>query len=337
VFVQTDDPAGNAIVAYDRSGAGSLVRAGSYPTGGRGGILTGAVVDHTASQGALAYDARAHMLFAVNAGSNTITTFAVDGDRLVRRQVLPSGGTFPVSVTVHRNLVYVLNARDGAAIQGYLRVGGRLVRIPWWHRNLGLETSNPPEFASTPGEVAFAPDGRRLLVTTKNGANSIEVFRVGFGRPSSPTVTPLPGAVPFGAAFDRTGRLAVTEAGPNAVAAFTLNPDDTMTQTDSLATGQAGTCWIVAVHGRLYASNAGSATVSGVALGHDGTLTALGRTPTGPGTVDAAASPDGRNLYVQTGAAGDVDAFRIEGDGSLAAIGSVTVPDAAGAEGIVAT
>ena len=41
-----------------------------------------------------------------------------------------------------------------------------------------------------------------------------------------------------------------------------------------------------------------------------GSLTALGNTATDAGTVDAAASPDGRFLYVQTGADGIVDEFR---------------------------
>jgi DNA-binding beta-propeller fold protein YncE len=337
VFVQNDDPAGNTIVAYDRTGTGRLVRAGSYSTGGRGGILTGSMVDHTASQGALAYDPRARMLFAVNAGSNTITTFAVDGDRLARRQVLPSGGAFPVSIAVHGRLVYVLNARSGAAIQGYLRVGAFLVPVPGWRRDLRLDTSKTPEFANTPGQILFTPDGRRLVVTTKNAANSVEVFRVGFGRPSGPTITSLPGAVPFGAAFGRAGRLAVTEVGPSAVAAFTLNADDTLSQTALLATGQAATCWIVAVERTLYLSNTGSGTVSGVALGADGALTALGLTSTGAAPVDAAASPDGHNLYVQTGGTGGVDSFRIQSDGSLVPLGSVTVPNATGGEGIVAT
>src|SRR6202044_627485 len=56
-FALTDNTAGNAVIAYRRAPGGTLTRAGSYPTGGSGGILTGSVVDHTASQGALAYDA----------------------------------------------------------------------------------------------------------------------------------------------------------------------------------------------------------------------------------------------------------------------------------------
>ena len=50
VFVQTDNLAANTIVAYDRAADGSLHQAGVYRTGGKGGALTGAVVDFLASQ-----------------------------------------------------------------------------------------------------------------------------------------------------------------------------------------------------------------------------------------------------------------------------------------------
>ena len=76
VFVQTDNLAGNSVVAYGRESNGTLVEEGTYPTAGLGGQLEGSVVDHTASQGSLALDAQNHLLYAVNAGSNTITVFA---------------------------------------------------------------------------------------------------------------------------------------------------------------------------------------------------------------------------------------------------------------------
>ena len=56
VFVQTDNTAGNRVMAYQRAADGTLTPAGSYATGGRGGILAGSVVDHTASQGSLTGD-----------------------------------------------------------------------------------------------------------------------------------------------------------------------------------------------------------------------------------------------------------------------------------------
>jgi len=335
VFVQNDDPAGNTIVAYARSAAGRLRESGRYATGGRGGVLAGSVVDHLASEGSLGFDDG--LLVAVNAGSDTITTFAVDGDRLTRRQILPAGGEFPVSVAMHDGKVFVLDARGGGAIQGFRRTGDRLVLVPAWHRDLGLDPDQTPEFTSTPGQVGFTPDGRRLLVTTKNGSNAVLVYGLGRrGLAQTPVTTRLPGAVPFGFAFDRRGVLALTEAGTNTVATFRVARDGRLAALDSAATGQAATCWAVVSRHRVYASNAGSATLSAYRVGHDGVLTDNGRTPTGAGTVDAAASRDGRFLYAQTGAAGKVDAFRVGRDGSLRQVDSVTVPNGAGGEGIVA-
>jgi hypothetical protein len=59
-------------------------------------------------------------------------------------------------------------------------------------------------------------------------------------------------------------------------------------------------------------------------------------TTTDAGTVDAAAPPHRHYLYVQTGAAGIVDEYRIGHSGALTQIGSVTVPGAVGGEGIAA-
>ena len=145
--------------------------------------------------------------------------------------------------------------------------------------------------------------------------------------------TVLPGAVPFAVAFGARGELALAEAGPNAVATFGIDRRGSLTPIAQAATGQAATCWIVNVGGRYYVSNAGSANVSVF----DGALTPLGVTSTRGGTVDSVASPDGRLLYVQTGAVGGVDAFRVGSNGALTPAGSVTVPGAIGGEGIAAS
>jgi len=183
-------------------------------------VLGGSVVDHLASQGSLAYDRDKGQLIAVNAGGDTITVFAVEGDRLIRRQVLPTLGSFPVSVAVHGDVVYVLNARDGGSIQGYRRVGELLAPIRTWHRALGFDPNATPEFLTTPGQVVFTPDGGKLVVTTKSNTSAIDVFNVNAvgGVSLHPIVTSLSDAVPFATTFDSAGNLAVSEAGPNAVA-----------------------------------------------------------------------------------------------------------------------
>jgi 6-phosphogluconolactonase (cycloisomerase 2 family) len=338
VFVQTDSVTGNQIVAYDRAEDGTLTQAGTYATGGLGGVLTGSVVDHLASQGSLTYDRRHGLLYAVNAGSNTVSVFSVRGDRLFLRQLLPSGGSFPVSVAVHDNLVYVLNARAGGSVQGYRVFFGIVLPLRHSSRSLALPAVTTPEFVSTPGQVAFSPDGSQLLVTTKANGSAIDVFGVGHeGRLSAtPVVNPEPGTVPFAVDFDAAGHLVVSEAGTNALATFSLASDGTITPIDARPTGQSATCWVVQANGTFYASNAGSASLSSYRSSPTGVLTPVGQTTTDAGTVDAAATADGQYLYVQAGAAGIVDEFRVNADGSLTPLGSVTVPDAVGGEGIVA-
>jgi DNA-binding beta-propeller fold protein YncE len=338
VFVQTDDPAGNHVVAYHRGAGGVLVAAATYATGGLGGVLDGAVVDHLASQGSVAYDSVHALLLVTNAGSDTVSVFAANGDQLRLRQVIRSGGDFPVSIAVHGNAVYVLDARAGGAVQGYVISGGRLFPVAGWHRALGLDPTATPEFTHTPGQVAVSPNGRWLVVTTKANTSAVDVFRLGaFGRPaSSPVVTVIPGAVPFAVTFRPGAVVAVAEAGTNAIDTFAIHANGTLAPLHSAPTGQAATCWIVGDGTLLYASNTGSSTLTGLRAATGGSLTVLGQTSTDAGTVDAAVTADGRYLYVQTGATGTLDEFRVHADGSLSSIGSVVVPNSIGAEGIVA-
>jgi 6-phosphogluconolactonase (cycloisomerase 2 family) len=338
VFVQTDNTAGNQIVAYQRAANGTLTQAGTYRTGGLGGVLAGSVVDHLASQGSLQYDQQRSLLFAVNAGSNTVSVFSVFGDHLALSQVVPSGGTFPVSVAVHGDLVYVLNALNGGSVQGYRLLGSFLVPLPGSNRALGLNPTETPQFTSTPGQVAFTPDGSQLIVTTKNNGNDIDVFHVGFGGylSTSPVVNSEPGTVPFGITYDTAGDLVIAEAGPNALQTFSVAGNGTITAIDQVTNGQAALCWVAPAGQYLFASNAGSGTETGYSSA-SGQLTLIGNTGTDAGTVDATASPDGQFLYVQTGGAGIVDEFSVGAGGSLTSLGSVTVPGAVGGEGIVAS
>lgn len=339
VFAQNDSALGNTIVAYDRAQDGTLTQVGTYPTGGLGGTLEGSVVDHLASQSSLVFDQPDGLLFAVNAGSNTISVFAVIGDRLALHQVLSSGGAFPVSVAVDAGLVYVLNAEEGGTLQGFRVLGGRLAPLAASARSLGLNTAATPQFTNTPGQVAFSPDASQLLVTTKENGNAVDVFALNAGGRLSkaPFVNTIPGAVPFALAFDRQGHVVLTEAGPNAVASFELHENGELAQLDSVATGQKATCWIVRADDRFFVSNAGSGSLTAVRSEVGGQLLSAGAdTGTDAGTVDAASTPGGRFLYVQTGAAGTLDEFAAEPGGALAKIGSVNVPEAVGGEGIVA-
>ena len=338
VFVMTDNTAGNAVVAYHRGADGTLTLAGTYYTHGLGGILSGSVVDHTASEGSLTYDRASGLLLAVNPGSNNVSVFKVRGARLELTQVIWSGGDFPVSVTVHGNHAYVLNALGGGTLSGYRIFGGQVSPIPGSSRSLGLGTTAATPFTGTPGQVSFSPDGRSLFVTTKGATNAVDVFAVhpDGALSGAPTVNTLAGDVPFAVAFDRSGHAVVAEAGPSAVATFSLGAGGVLAQLAVSDTGQMATCWIVRDGRYFFTSNAGSGSVSGYSVGSSGALTALGNTTTNAGTVDAAAAGHGRFLYVQTGKSGIVDEFAVGAGGALTPIGSVTVAGGAGGEGITA-
>lgn len=340
VFVQTDNPGGNQVVSYHRSDQGTLTLENTYNTGGLGGVLNGSQVDHLGSQGSLAYDAEHGVLYTVNAGSNTVSVFTVRGDQLTLRQQVGSGGTFPVSVAVHGNLVSVLNAEDGGSVHEYFALFGHLFPLPDSTRALGLTIpTDNTQFTHTPGQVAYSPDGTQLIVTTKASSNAVIVFKVGPAGSLShtPVVNAEPGTVPFAVTFDQADHLVVGEAGPSAVATFDLERDGTLNTLDSLASGQTGLCWVAPAGSLFFTGNTGANSTSGYESSATGHLTLLGATPTDPGTVDGSATPSGRFVYVQTGGNGIVDEFQVNGNGSLTEIGSVTVAGAAGGEGIVAS
>ena len=343
VFVQTNEPSGNRIVVYNRGDDGRLTPAGAYATGGNGGTATpGTESDHLASQGSLVYDDRQDLLFAVNAGSDTISTFRVEGDVLRLVDVDPSGGGFPASIAVHRDLLYVLNAGGTGIVQGFEIERGGLDPLAGSARTLGLANADPPDFLTSPGQVGFTPDGRQLIVTTKASGSTLDVFQVGRDGQLSATAFENPSAtpVPFAFTFDRKGRLVVGEAGTSSVTTYELGHDGTLSGAQSLSDNQVALCWIQEVRGYFYVANTGSNTLSGYRIDRDGAPSLV--TPTGVvattevGPIDLASPSKGDFLYGQTGTAGTVDEYRVNRDGTLTKLGVVTgLPP--GQEGIAAT
>jgi 6-phosphogluconolactonase (cycloisomerase 2 family) len=343
VYVQTNELGGNHVVVYDRGADGRLSVAGTYATGGNGGAAApGTESDRLASQGSLVYDAGHSLLFAVNAGSDSISAFKVQGDRLKLGDVLPSGGQFPASIAVHGDLVYVLNSGGAGIVQGFRIQGHNVVPIPDSARSLGLANTVPPFFLTSPGQVGFTPDGRQLIVTTKASTSAIDVFAVeADGRLSAaPVVNPSATPVPFAFTFTPSGRLADGEAGTSSVTTYAIGADGSLADPKLLSDGQAALCWIEPARGFYYVANTASNTLSGFTIGADGQPALIGATgivaTTEPGPIDLAASSDGSFLYGETGLTSTVDEYQVEGDGSLTKLGTVTgLPP--GIEGIAAS
>jgi hypothetical protein len=342
VFVQTNEQSGNRIIAFNRAADGTLAQAGSYATGGNGATQNGAVVDTLASQGSLAYDGENDLLFAVNAGSDTISEFGVDGSKLALRQVIASGGDFPSSVAVSGSLVYVLNAGGAGTVQGFRIAGNTLHAIPGSSRSLGLANGTPPFFLQSPGQIGFSPDGSQVIVSTKGSGSDLDVFAVesNGSLSDSPVVNSSATPAPFAFTFDPAGRLVSAEAGNSVLSTYTLASNGTLGNPQSLADGQAALCWVTAAGGHYYVANAGSADISGYDLDSNGTPSLIGSTgvvgQTEKGAIDLTGSSDQRFLYAESGGAGTVDEFQINADGTLTKLG-IAGGLPVGIEGIAST
>src|SRR5262249_43358491 len=121
----------------------------------------------------------------------------------------PSGGVFPISLTVNHRILYVLN--NGAAAGGTDNIAGFSVSNEGHLTAIasGLALSSPNV---GPAQIGFDTDGDLLLVTEKS-TNNLDVFSVDAnGVASGPTVLPSAGQTPFGFAFGKRSQVFVSEA-----------------------------------------------------------------------------------------------------------------------------
>jgi 6-phosphogluconolactonase (cycloisomerase 2 family) len=330
VYVMTNDAHANAVIGFDRDANGSLTETGTFATGGRG---TGAGLG---SQGSLILSADGAWLFAVNAGSNSISSFAVEAGGLQLVGVFGSRGLHPISLTQHASLLYVLNGGGVANIAGF-RIGadGSLSSIGGSKQTL----SNP---APNPAEVAFNQAGSLLMVTEKS-TQILDTFPVdGTGRAGPRTSVTSAGIEPFGFAFDTNDHAIVSEAfnggpGRSAVSSYQVSGTDLKPISASVPTTQTAACWVVIGQGGRYAytSNTGSGTISSVSIAGDGTLSLAqaAAASTGPHSapIDEDLSAGGSYLYVLTSGLGTITKLDVDGAGlsNLRMFGSLP-PSASG-------
>jgi len=283
VYTLSNSPAGNEVIMYTRSASGHLSMSGSYATGGTG---TGSGLG---SQGAVVLSNG--FVFAVNAGSDEVSVMSVSHGGLTMADKVSSGGIMPISLTVHHNLLYVLNAGGSGNITGFrISRSGDLTPIPG--------STQPLSGAGVgPAQVEFNPWGNVLVVTEK-GTNLINTYPVGSDGVAGPPITqPSAGDTPFGFEFDKRGHLIVSDAfggGPNAgaMSSYNVSGSGVSLITGPVANTQTAPCWVVVTkNGKFtYTSNTGTNNISGYKIGHNGSITLFndgGNTAsTGAGPID---------------------------------------------------
>ena len=321
VFTMSNAADANEVVVFARADDGTLSHAANYATGGAG---SGAGLG---SQGAVRLSDDGRWLLAVNAGSDEVSVFRVNGTALELTDTVGSGGDSPISVDIAGRFVYVLNAGSPNIVGFRLGRSGELTRIPGSVRPLSTPESDP-------AQVEFSPDGQSLVVTEKN-TNRIVAYRVQSGVASQPRASESAGLTPFGFEFDPAGRLIVSEAfggepDASAVSSYALGTNRRAVLIDGpVATTETAACWIVVTDNGQYAytTNTGSDTITGYGLGPDGSLSILNEdgvtAVTGDAPTDMALSDGSGFLYALDSGSDTVSVYQIAGDGALTLIQTV--------------
>jgi 6-phosphogluconolactonase (cycloisomerase 2 family) len=323
LYTQTNDPAGNTVQRFDRAPDGSLSPAGTFPTGGVGLAGLGG------RQGAVALSDDGRHLYAVNAGSDSVSAFRAGHREPDLVASAPSGGIAPVSIDAHRGRVYVLNSGGTPSVSAFWRrFDGSLKAIPG-----GTQELAPGAVGAA--QVSVTPDGRSLVVSERV-ANRLETLPLDrIGRPGTPVVTASSGTVPFGFGITRAGTLVVSEAGASTVSSYRPGENGALlTVSASLPVGQGAACWVaVSPNGRFAYTGNAAGGITGFAIGRDGSLTRLD-TVALPSPRDLDFDHSGRYLHAIS-SGGQVTAYRVGRDGSLTLVGSA--PAAAGITGAAAS
>ena len=352
VYAMTNDPTNNEVVVLHRAADGTLTPAGSFSTGGRGsgtfensanGLILGEQSPNNLSGGF-------HYLFATNAGSDSISVFDVNPDgtlELVEQE--PSGGDHPISVTVRKQVLYVMNGgasncSGGAPSISGFRVGpkGQLTPIAGSNRPISGGAN------SGCAQISFNPAGD-VLVVTQRQADKIDTYLVdhGTGLTTGPIINDTTGVGPFGFTFTQRGFLLTTEnfgAVPfqGGVASYDVPEDGVLVPLGPTErNGRSDTCWIVNTDNGKFAfvTNFQTGDISSFRVERNGTLTLLDPIAAviGEGASDEALSNNSRYLYARNALQGTISVFRVENDGGLTRLQDVlAVPPGGAAIGIAA-
>jgi 6-phosphogluconolactonase (cycloisomerase 2 family) len=330
LYSATNNPGANAVVWWRRNSNGTLTKKGTVKTGGKGIAAQqpfGFPIED--SSGSIALTSDGKILFVPNAGDNTISAFQITskGPKLVDR--VTSGGILPVSLTVHKNVLYILNEVSGT-IFGY-RFSSTGFLTPIVNSENALSTVGNLGVAA---QIGFDPSGKTLVVSLRAlpaTKGTIDTFKVNGDGSTGPAVAhTADDANPFGFAFAGE-RLIISNVGFVATPPGTMpNPVDpkqfngttssynlsgtNLTLNNTASTNARAACWVVISKDKKFAfvvntlsgsvpeTGSGKGSIARYSIGSDGKLTLLGNTDTTPGGFpgDEALSSDGKFLYVLT-------------------------------------
>jgi 6-phosphogluconolactonase len=373
VYTETNSLKQNQVLIFNRFANGQLQFYKAVATKGKGGQQLQPGCAPTCpfldTQGEVALSPNGKLLFAVNAGSDSISSFRVTASGLQLAAVHSSGGKFPNSLTVHGNLVYILDSgifpMPGPAVPGNI-AGLRFNAVGNLTAVSGSIRALTPTVPGLARQVGFNNNGKLLVVSllgnptlaTPVATDSIDTFRVSpSGAASAPTAHNATTPFPFGFAFDPKDHLimsqvtSLTVPGAGDTASYGVAASGALTPIATVATKGTAPCWVTVTRNGKYAYvvNTGGGAPTGAftsqyKLSPSGGLTLLGNTPVRPNEfalTDETLSGDSRYLYVlstgATPATHHIDEYKVGASGILTFIGQTPAMAVPGTSGLVGT
>ena len=351
----------NTLIKFVQRGNGTLKKVQTIKTGGSGGLAPQPGCEPPGGCPMLDTQSEVvvwkRLVFAVNAGSDSITSFIEKKNgKLKRVDVQSSMGDFPNSIAVKRGVLYVLNSHSDSIAGFKFDKRGEIRRIVNSVRPLAAMQIAQ---GLSPRQIGFDRTGGVLIVTRLSPLpGGIDTFllnsknRPGQAIANAPT-TPLP----FGFAVDRYNNLVMSQvsappelAMPGNTATYDINTQTgQLTPIETVTSDGVAPCWVVITRDGRYAfvvntgGGAPDATVARYGLTSAGDLTLLGLTGENNANGDEFARTDevlsrnGRYLFVLKPAimanTSQIDIYRRSG-GDLTLVGNTTPNGPAGMSGL---
>jgi 6-phosphogluconolactonase len=338
VFTATNNPGGNAVLVFKRAADGTLTQTATVSTGGKGIASEPPfgfpIVD---SSGSLNVTSNGKLLFVVNAGSNTVTSFRITSSGLKRASVVSSHGKLPISLASSGNTLYTVNGISKNIYGWTFTSNGVLHPIAASNRKLTAVTpAGKKDKVGVAAGIGFTADGAVVAVTQRGLPRTygeIDTFAIGQGGGAGKSQAYATKGVanPFG--FSAVGKyLVVSNAGlvktpsgaaPNpadfsqftgSVATYKVSDSGKVSFVGNASSGGRAACWlIITKNGKTAITTntlsagtpptggptSGQGAVVSFSIAPNGKLHLLKQANTSPGFPgDEAFSSDNKYLYV---------------------------------------
>ena len=295
-YIESNKSGTNTVLVFLQDKNGRLVLKDEVASGGNG---LGAGLG---SQGALAVSEEYNLLFAVNAASNSVSSFRISkGGGLQLLYTATSTGQLPNSITVHGNLLYLLNKTSSSVCGFTFTPNGFLSPIEGSTHNLsGMNVDAP--------EIKFQPDGAALYITEK-ATNIIDKFELdSHGAITAGMQIPSKGVTPFSFDYARNNKyMIVTNAaagasGAGSCTSYKFSSSQGLADVNGAVSNyETSPCWVATTKFGSFAfvANTSSNNISSYYIDKNGALTLISAVAAADGEkpIDIAVSTDNRYVY----------------------------------------